>query len=103
MTVTPLLVVATVQFGLVILAEASLSFLGLGTPDTMPSWGLIIAEGRDHLANAWWISTIPGIFLALIVVSVGIFGDRLRDALDPQSWSARDLKRSTPISTRRKK
>lgn len=101
MTSTPLLVVATVQFGLVILAEASLSFLGLGTPDTLPSWGLIIAEGRDHLANAWWISTIPGLFLATTVVCVGIFGDRLRDALDPQTWSTRGPGISTPIPTRR--
>lgn len=88
MTVSPLLVVATVQFGLVILAESSLSFLGLGTPDSFPSWGLVIAKGRDHLANAWWISTIPGIFLAVTVVTVGILGDRLRDVLDPQTSSA---------------
>lgn len=87
MTISPLLVVATVQFGLVILAESSLSFLGLGTPDSYPSWGLVIAKGRDHLANAWWISTIPGIFLALTVVCVGILGDRLRDVLDPHTSS----------------
>jgi peptide/nickel transport system permease protein len=81
---TPLLIVATVQFGLVILAEASLSFLGLGTPDSQPSWGLIIANGRDYLSSAWWIAAIPGIFLSSVVVSMGILGDRLRDALDPQ-------------------
>ncbi len=84
MTFTPLLVVATVQFGLVVLAEASLSFLGLGTPDAFPSWGLIISDGRDHLASAWWIATIPGLFLATVVVSLGMFGDQIRDALDPQ-------------------
>ena len=84
MTVTPLFVVATVQFGLVVLAEASLSFLGLGTQDSYPSWGLIIAGGRDHLSTAWWIATIPGVFLALVVVSLGLLGDQLRDALDPQ-------------------
>lgn len=83
MTFTPLLVVATVQFGLVVLAEASLSFLGLGTPATFPSWGLIIAEGRNNLAGAWWIATIPGLFLATVVVSLGLFGDQVRDALDP--------------------
>jgi peptide/nickel transport system permease protein len=81
---TPLLIVATVQFGLVILAEASLSFLGLGTPDSQPSWGLIIANGRDYLSSAWWIAAIPGVFLSSVVVSMGILGDRLRDALDPQ-------------------
>lgn len=97
MTISPLLVVATVQFGLVILAESSLSFLGLGTPDSFPSWGLIIAKGRDHLAGAWWISTIPGLFLAVVVVCVGIFGDRLRDLLDPQTSTSP----STIASTRR--
>lgn len=78
----PLLVLATVQFGLVIVAEASLSFLGLGTPESMPSWGLTIADGRDYLDTAWWISTIPGIALALLVLCVAILGDRVRDNLD---------------------
>jgi peptide/nickel transport system permease protein len=82
-TLTPLLVVATVQFGFVIIAEASLSFLGLGTPPAQPSWGLTIANGRDHLATAWWIATMPGIALGLLMVSVGMFGDELRDHLDP--------------------
>jgi len=78
----PLLVLATVQFGLVIVAEASLSFLGLGTPESMPSWGLTIADGRDYLDTAWWISTIPGIALAVLVLCVAILGDRIRDHLD---------------------
>jgi peptide/nickel transport system permease protein len=81
---TPLTVVATVQFGLVILAESSLSFLGFGSPDSTPSWGLIISDGRDLIARAWWISTIPGIALALVVISLGLLGDRLRDRLDPR-------------------
>ncbi|MDR5701204.1 ABC transporter permease [Agromyces aerolatus] len=78
-----LVVVATVEFGLVIIAEASLSFLGLGTTDAMPSWGLIIANGRDYIPNAWWISTFPGIALAIVMVAIGVLGDRLRDRLDP--------------------
>lgn len=85
--VTPLVVVATVELGLVILAEASLSFLGLGTPPEHPSWGLIIANGRDYLSTAWWISTIPGIALSIIVIAIGRFGDRLRDHLDPRTAS----------------
>ena len=82
--VAPLIVIATVEIGLVIIAEASLSFLGLGTPPSQPSWGQTIAQGRDYLNNAWWISTIPGIALCLVVISVGVFGDRLRDYLDPR-------------------
>ncbi len=82
--VAPLIVIATVEVGLVIIAEASLSFLGLGTPPSQPSWGQTIAQGRDYLNNAWWISTIPGIALCLVVICVGVFGDRLRDYLDPR-------------------
>lgn len=82
--VAPILVVATVELGHVILAEASLSFLGLGTPASTPSWGVTIANGRDYLSNAWWISTIPGIFLAILVISFGVLGDALRDRFDPR-------------------
>lgn len=78
-----LVVVGTVEFGLVIISEASLSFLGLGTTDAMPSWGLIIANGRDYIPGAWWISTFPGIALAIVMVAIGVLGDRLRDRLDP--------------------
>jgi len=82
--VAPFFVIATVEMGAVIIAEASLSFLGLGTSAAQPSWGLVIANGRDYLTNAWWIATMPGIALSLVVLSVGVFGDRLRDALDPR-------------------
>jgi peptide/nickel transport system permease protein len=82
--IAPILVVATVELGHVILAEASLSFLGLGTPASTPSWGVTIANGRDYLSNAWWISTIPGIFLAILVISFGVLGDALRDRFDPR-------------------
>ncbi len=85
--VTPLIVVATVEMGLVILAEASLSFLGLGAPPDHPSWGLIIANGRNYLSSAWWISTMPGIALSLVVIAIGQFGDTLRDYLDPRTVS----------------
>ncbi|MFG1697640.1 ABC transporter permease [Nonomuraea sp. NPDC049309] len=82
--IAPILVVATVELGHVILAEASLSFLGLGTPASTPSWGMTIANGRDYLSNAWWISTIPGIALATLVISFGVLGDALRDRFDPR-------------------
>ncbi|NED98217.1 ABC transporter permease [Phytoactinopolyspora alkaliphila] len=82
--IAPILVVATVEIGSVILAEASLSFLGLGTPTSTPSWGVTISNGRNYLSDAWWISTIPGIALAVLVVSFGILGDALRDRFDPK-------------------
>lgn len=82
-TAAPILVVATVELGLVIIAEASLSFLGLGTPAASPSWGLTIAQGRDYLQDAWWISTMPGVALAILVISFGTLGDELRDRFDP--------------------
>lgn len=84
-TLTPLIVIAAVEVGLVIISEASLSFLGLGTPPDQPSWGLIAANGRAYLNTAWWISTMPGIALSLVVIAVGILGDRLRDLVDPRA------------------
>lgn len=87
--VTPMVILATLEFGSVIVSESALSFLGLGTPITMPSWGLSIANGRDYLDQAWWISTFPGIALALLMLFIGIFGDGLRDYLDPNLRGAR--------------
>lgn len=84
-TIAPFIVLATLEMGLAIIAEASLSFLGLGTPAEHPSWGLTIANGRDYLSNAWWISTVPGLALSLLVLSLGLLGDQLRDKLDPRS------------------
>ncbi|MFT4029581.1 MAG: ABC transporter permease [Protaetiibacter sp.] len=82
--VAPIMVIATMDIGSLILAEASLSFLGLGTPPSTPSWGLTIAGGRNYLASAWWISTIPGICLAVLVIAFGVLGDALRDRYDPR-------------------
>jgi peptide/nickel transport system permease protein len=80
---TPLLIVATAQVGLMIIAEASLSFLGLGVPLDQASWGSIIANGRDYLGTSWWIATFPGLALVATVVSIGFLSDELRDWLDP--------------------
>ncbi|MCA1646760.1 MAG: ABC transporter permease [Chloroflexi bacterium] len=88
-TLTPLIVISTVEVGLVIISEASLSYLGLGTPPDQPSWGLIVANGRAYLNTAWWISTMPGIALSMVVLAVGAFGDHLRDYLDPRTTTAR--------------
>jgi peptide/nickel transport system permease protein len=91
-TVAPFLILLTLEMGLAIIAEASLSFLGLGTPPEQPSWGLTIANGRDYLATAWWVTTMPGIALSILVVSLGLLGDQLRRSLDPRSGTRRDVK-----------
>jgi len=82
MCVSSIMVIVTVQLGLVIISEASLSFLGLGVPSSQPSWGYLISLGRDYINSAWWIATMPGIALSILVVSVGYMGDKLRDVLD---------------------
>lgn len=81
----PLLVVATSEFGLVILFEASLSFLGLGIQPPMPSWGTMMSVGRQYVERAWWIVAFPGGCLFLLVFSLNVLGDWLRDQLDPRS------------------
>lgn len=76
----PLAVAATVQVGLMVIAEASLSFLGLGVPLDQASWGSIIANGRDYLSSAWWISAFPGLALVILVVATGMATDGKRAA-----------------------
>lgn len=82
--IAPVTVVATVELGQVILLEAALSFLGVGVPIDVASWGSTIANGRGYLADAWWISTLPGIALAGLVITLGLLGDALRDRYDPK-------------------
>ena len=79
------MVVATLEFGLMILFEAGLSFLGLGIQPPTPSWGSIMSTGRNYVGTAWWIATFPGICLFLLVLSVNICGDHLRDRFDPRA------------------
>ena len=83
-TINTLIVVATLQVGIVILVEATLSFLGAGVPPPEPAWGSMVADGRDRLTDAWWIATVPGIAILLTVMSLNLFGDWLRDRLDPR-------------------
>ena len=81
----PLLVVATSEFGLMILFEAGLSFLGLGIQPPAPSWGSILSAGREYVERAWWLTVFPGLGLFTLVVCVNLLGDALRDRLDPRS------------------
>ena len=80
----PLLVQLTFVFAYAILAEAALSFLGIGPPPPAPSWGNIIAEGRDNAVQAWWIMLFPGIAISLATLGMNLLGDGLRDVLDPR-------------------
>lgn len=81
----PLVVVATLEFGLMILFEAGLSFLGLGIQPPTASWGAMMSVGRNYLATAWWMATYPGLCLFVLVLAVNLLGDTLRDRLDPRS------------------
>ena len=83
-TINTLIVVATLQIGIVILLESVLSFLGAGVPPPTAAWGSMVADGRDRLAGFWWISTFPGLAIMLTVMSLNLFGDWLRDKLDPR-------------------
>jgi peptide/nickel transport system permease protein len=83
-TLAPVIVYATLGIGNTILIEAGLSFLGLGVQPPTPSWGNMIAEGRDALINAWWIATFPGLAIVFTVICFNLLGDGLRDALDPR-------------------
>jgi peptide/nickel transport system permease protein len=83
----PLMVVATTEFGLMILFEAGLSFLGLGIQPPYPSWGSIMSAGRQYVERAWWLTVFPGACLFVLVLCVNLFGDWLRDRVDPRSRS----------------
>jgi len=82
--VNTLIVLATLQVGFVIIFESSLSFLGAGIPRPTPAWGLMVADGRELIVTAWWISMFPGIAIMLTVLSFNLVGDWLRDHLDPK-------------------
>ncbi len=82
---SPLIVIATTQIAGAIMAEAALSFLGLGMPVTKPSLGTLIRSGYDLIfAGAWWVTVLPGLVLIAVLISVNVLGDALRDALDPR-------------------
>ncbi len=83
--VAPLAVVATLEFGLMVLFEAGLSFLGMGVQPPTASWGAMLSVGRNYVSSAWWIATFPGLCLFLLVLSVNLIGDRLSAYLNPKS------------------
>ena len=79
-----LIVVATLGTGQIILTEATLSFLGVGIPPPKPAWGSMVAFGRNYIDTDWWIAVIPGVAIAVVVVSLNFLGDWLRDYFDPR-------------------
>ena len=79
----PITILATLQVGNAILVGPGLSFLGMGAQPPTPEWGLMTAEGRSFMSQAWWISTFPGIAILITVISINQFGDGLREAIDP--------------------
>lgn len=84
----PLIVQASISLAFAILAEAALSFLGLGTQAPDPSWGRMLSEGRGFFQQAWWMAVFPGVAIFMTVFSLNVVGDALRDALDPRQASA---------------
>ncbi|MCC6703511.1 MAG: ABC transporter permease [Thermomicrobiales bacterium] len=80
----PILVLAMLEMATVIIAEAALSFLGLGVGSSIPTWGAMLNDGRAYLRQAWWLATFPGVIISVLVLSINFFGDGLRDALDPR-------------------
>jgi peptide/nickel transport system permease protein len=82
--VNSLIVLATLQVGYVILLESALSFLGAGLPRAEPAWGVMVADGRELIVTAWWVSMFPGVAIMLTVLSLNLIGDWLRDHLDPK-------------------
>ena len=82
--VNSLIVLATLQVGYVILLESALSFLGAGLPRAEPAWGVMVADGRELIVTAWWVSMFPGLAIMLTVLALNLLGDWLRDHLDPK-------------------
>lgn len=82
---SPMILSATFGSATVILSEAALSFLGAGLPASVPTWGGMLNDGQTYLRNAWWLALVPGVMLSLLLLSLNMVGDALRDALDPRS------------------
>lgn len=82
--ISPLLILATLRVANIIIWESGLSFLGMGTPPPMPTWGRMLAEGRIYITDAWWLVCLPGIAIMITILSTNLLGDGLRDALDPR-------------------
>jgi peptide/nickel transport system permease protein len=85
---TPLMVMATLQSGTVVVETAGLSFLGLGAQPPSPDWGALLADGQSYFLTAWWIATFPGLAIFAVVIGFNLFGDALRDFFDPRRRGA---------------
>ncbi|WP_432492167.1 ABC transporter permease [Kineococcus auxinigenes] len=97
----PIIVQTSVSLAFAVLAEAALSFVGLGTQPPAPSWGRMLSEGRGYLEDAWWMAVFPGLAIVLLVLAFNLLGDGLRDVLDPQQRSALEAARAKPRRRRR--
>ncbi len=82
--ISPLIVLATLRIANIIIWESGLSYLGMGTPPPMPTWGRMLSEGRVYITEAWWLVTIPGLAIMMTILAINLLGDGLRDALDPR-------------------
>jgi ABC-type dipeptide/oligopeptide/nickel transport system permease subunit len=82
--IAPIIVISSFQLAELIIAESSLSFLGLGVQPPTPSWGAMLSQGREYLSSAWWLGVFPGLAIILTVLGINLFGDALRDAMDPR-------------------
>lgn len=78
------IIIATLQMARMILMEASLSFLGMGANISVPTWGNMISEGRNYITSAWWLCTVPGLIIVVVIIGINLLGDWLRDFLDPK-------------------
>jgi len=84
MSISPIIVQLTLRMGTIILTAAGLGFLGLGAQPPTPEWGAIVSDGRSYLVDQWWITTFPGIAIAIVVLGFNLLGDGIRDILDPR-------------------
>lgn len=82
--ISPLLILGTLRVANIIIWESGLSYLGMGAPPPMPTWGRMLAEGRVYITDAWWLVTLPGLAIMFTILSINLLGDGLRDALDPR-------------------
>lgn len=87
-TINSLIVIGTLMLGRVIILESALSFLGLGVQPPTPSWGSMLADGRQYITYAWWLATFPGFAIMLVVLGTNLMGDWMRDWLDPKMRTA---------------
>ncbi|MGH2361490.1 MAG: ABC transporter permease subunit, partial [bacterium] len=81
---SPLVIQISLDMGGIILTAAGLGFIGVGAQPPTPEWGVMIADGRNYITQQWWVSTFPGIAIALVVLGFNLLGDGIRDALDPR-------------------